>query len=184
MKEIFEKILERLEEKRKLHAELSGSNKLTFEERQVQARFCGCFCSAKQIVREVAEEYSYLSEEFDSGLLKRIADYFSSVYDGDDKTAPKMELSVYDLRYIANLHVEKCRLQAEGDNLKKSHTECNNGWIPCNKMLPSKVGWYLVSREDGKVDASFWFEEETWKEGHNSKVLAWQPLPESFKEMK
>lgn len=77
----------------------------------------------KVIVQEVSEEYSYLSKGFDNGLLKRIADYFSSVYEGDDKTAPKMELSVNDLRYIANLNVEKCRLQTEVNNLKKLYKE-------------------------------------------------------------
>ena len=106
MNKAFEKILERLE----------ADEKHTFD---------GCINKryAKKIVQEVAEEYSYLSKGFDNGLLKRIADYFSSVYEGDDKTAPKMELSVNDLRYIANLNVEKCRLQTEVNNLKKLYKE-------------------------------------------------------------
>lgn len=55
-----------------------------------------------------------------------------------------------------------------------------DGWIPCNKRVPDEIGWYLVSREDGTVNTSFWFEEKTWKEGHNSKILAWQSLPKRF----
>ena len=42
-------------------------------------------------------------------LLKRIADYFSNEYQGDDETAPKMELSVDDLRYIVSMNVDRCR---------------------------------------------------------------------------
>lgn len=59
-------------------------------------------------------------------------------------------------------------------------TENINGWIPCNKQVPEEIGWYLVSREDGTVNTSFWFEEKTWKEGYNSKILAWQSLPQAF----
>ena len=42
-------------------------------------------------------------------LLDRIANYFKD-WDGIDETAPKMELSIHDLRYIANMNVERCRL--------------------------------------------------------------------------
>ena len=48
-----------------------------------------------------------------SDLLKRIADYFTNCYQGDDKTAPTMEITVTDLRYIANMNVERCRAEAE-----------------------------------------------------------------------
>lgn len=57
MNKAFEKILERLEERRKLHSDLSVSDKLSVEEQEVQSRLCGCFSKAKQIVQEVAEEY-------------------------------------------------------------------------------------------------------------------------------
>lgn len=42
-------------------------------------------------------------------LLDRIANYFKE-WDGIDETAPKMELSINDLRYIASMNVERCRL--------------------------------------------------------------------------
>lgn len=42
-------------------------------------------------------------------LLDRIANYFKE-WDGIDETAPKMELSINDLRYIANMNVERHRL--------------------------------------------------------------------------
>lgn len=43
------------------------------------------------------------------GLLDRIANYFKE-WDGIDETAPKMELSIHDLRYIADMNVERCGL--------------------------------------------------------------------------
>ena len=42
-------------------------------------------------------------------LLDRIAKYFKE-WDGIDQNAPKMELSINDLRYIADMNVERCRL--------------------------------------------------------------------------
>ncbi len=45
-------------------------------------------------------------------LLDRIANYFKE-WDGIDETAPKMELSINDLRYIASMNVERCRLIKE-----------------------------------------------------------------------
>jgi len=48
-------------------------------------------------------------------LLGRIANYFKE-WDGDDKTAPKMELSIHDLRYIADMNVERCRLIRQLDH--------------------------------------------------------------------
>ena len=61
-----------------------------------------------------------------SDLLKRIANYFANEYDGDDKTAPKMELSVDELRYIASMHVDKCRAEAELRELKNKRYSRTN----------------------------------------------------------
>lgn len=52
-------------------------------------------------------------------LLKRIADYFSNEYQGDDETAPKMELSADDLRYIVSMNVDRCRAETELREEKK-----------------------------------------------------------------
>lgn len=54
-----------------------------------------------------------------SDLLKRIADYFTNDYQGDDKTAPTMEITVNDLRYIASMNVDRCRAEAELRNIKQ-----------------------------------------------------------------
>ena len=58
MNKVFEQIIEKLEERRMLHADLSQSDKLTEQERGVQSRFCGCFCKAIEIVKQEAEQYN------------------------------------------------------------------------------------------------------------------------------
>ena len=52
-------------------------------------------------------------------LLDRIANYFKE-WDGIDETAPKMELNIHELRYIADMNRGRCRLirQLNEANLK------------------------------------------------------------------
>lgn len=66
-----------------------------------------------------------------SDLFKRIADYFANDYQGDDKTAPTMEITVNDLRYIANMNVERCRAEAELRNLKYNKCKDCTGCVQC-----------------------------------------------------
>ena len=61
-----------------------------------------------------------------SDLLKRIANYFANEYNGDDKKAPKMELSVDELRYIASMNVDRCRAEAELRELKNKRYSRTN----------------------------------------------------------
>lgn len=60
-----------------------------------------------------------------SELLQRIANYFVYQYKGNDKVAPKMDMSVDDLRNIVILHVEKCKLEAELRNLQYVKTNAD-----------------------------------------------------------
>ena len=66
-----------------------------------------------------------------SDLLNRIADYFKNDYQGDDKTAPTMEITVNDLRYIANMNVDRCRAEAELRNLKYNKYKDCSGCVQC-----------------------------------------------------
>jgi hypothetical protein len=50
-------------------------------------------------------------------LLRRIAEYFKE-WDGITETAPRMELNIDELRYIANMNVDCCRLENENKLLK------------------------------------------------------------------
>lgn len=67
--------------------------------------------------------------------------------------------------------------------------EYNNGWIPCSVRLPEKYGEYLCCDEYGEyiigyptertIGNSFYV--ETDNEIMN-ECIAWQPLPELYKE--
>ena len=67
--------------------------------------------------------------------------------------------------------------------------EYNSGWIPCSVDLPKeKDGIVLICCEDGNVMTGKRSEfDDTWFKGDmyavgGSDVIAWQPLPEPFKE--
>ena len=60
-----------------------------------------------------------------SELLQRIANYFVYQYKGNDKVAPKMDMSVDDLRNIVVLNVKKCKLEAELRNLQYVKTNAD-----------------------------------------------------------
>ena len=55
-------------------------------------------------------------------LLNRIAKYFTE-WDGEDSSAPKMELSIHDLRFIASMNVELHKLEAECRTLKHRYMD-------------------------------------------------------------
>ncbi|WP_347008062.1 hypothetical protein [Coprococcus eutactus] len=58
-------------------------------------------------------------------LLQRIANYFAYQYKGNDKDTPKMDMSVDDLRNIAALNIEKCRLETKLRNLQQVKTNAD-----------------------------------------------------------
>ena len=66
--------------------------------------------------------------------------------------------------------------------------EYNNSWIPCSERLPEESGEYLTWVEyDGdrfraidEIDCDGIIKE--WNCSTDYKIIAWQPLPEPFKE--
>lgn len=44
-------------------------------------------------------------------VLNKISNYFAKEYNGNDSASPKLEMSVKELREIANIHKEKCRAE-------------------------------------------------------------------------
>ena len=150
-----------------------------------------------------------------SDLLKRIADYFANDYQGDDKTAPTMEITVNDLRYIANMNIERCRAESELRNIK--YNKCNDcagcvqckvdeanaiqeykstdGWIPVSERLPDEAFGCLVTVMDCEPSTYAEFENilpyfvgydgRGWIDADGEEipfeVIAWQPLPEVYK---
>ena len=66
--------------------------------------------------------------------------------------------------------------------------EYNGGWIPCSEQLPEECTEVLVSVKE--IDGSFytrtsWVQDGVWvikKTPLQPTVIAWQPLPEPYKE--
>lgn len=63
-------------------------------------------------------------------------------------------------------------------------TNVRSKWIPCSERLPKEDGKYLVST-DGTfgidvIDIAR-FENDEWFK--SCKIIAWQPLPEPYKEV-
>ena len=75
--------------------------------------------------------------------------------------------------------------------VKEAAEEYNGGWIPCSKKLPEDDSICIVTVEyqnnETVVDYG-WFDRKSvcWfvgmQEFRTSNILAWQPLPEPFKE--
>ena len=116
-----------------------------------------------------------------------------------EKLEEERELSYADFsRYVEE--VSPC-LDAEYDDffhrglerasrlVKEVAEEYNGGWIPCSVGLPKeKDGIVLICCEDGNVMTGKHSEfSDTWYKGNiyavgGSNVIAWQPLPEPYKE--
>ena len=167
MNKAFEKILEKLE----------ADEKHTFD---------GCINKryAKQIVQEVAEEYKdkYVSKDEVGYMLDSIE------MRGDETWMDYYRKALKGL----------CKL---------TDKEYNGGWIPCSERLPEESGYYLVTYHDWsdgnflpKYDDTYvrrlhyqisdhfvgWnypknVDDRAENDCHK-EVIAWQPLPEPFKE--
>lgn len=112
-------------------------------------------------------------------LLDRIANYFKE-WDGIDETAPKMELSIHELRYIANMNVERCRLirQVNETNLKtekllmdKTQEIRNQAITEFAERLNSKISDFVLEHKDNLDFAS-------------GISVAWNLIDETAEQMK
>lgn len=56
-------------------------------------------------------------------------------------------------------------------------------WIPVTERLPNNSGRYLVSYDSGYVAMALYYESVS-KWGSTKRIVAWMPLPESYKEDK
>ena len=78
-----------------------------------------------------------------SDLIKTIADYFTNDYQGDDKNAPTMEITVNDLRSIANMNVERCRAESELRNIKYNKCKDCAGCVQCKVDEENVIQEYI-----------------------------------------
>ena len=62
-------------------------------------------------------------------LLRRIEKYFATEYPDDNEHAPEFHVTVSDLKAIAGLNEENCRLKEELAELKEKETPKQVGYI-------------------------------------------------------
>jgi hypothetical protein len=55
-----------------------------------------------------------------------------------------------------------------------------SGWTAVSEKLPDKSGWYLVTRDSGKVDIGHIDLNYRGKQLARKNFLAWHPLPEPY----
>lgn len=82
------------------------------------------------------------------------------------------------------------------DFIKELAEEYNNDWIPCSERLPNKSGKYLITQERYRLEdrlcnrpiaievdyVDFNAIDNSWNRARFFKVIAWQPLPQPYKE--
>ena len=71
---------------------------------------------------------------------------------------------------------------AVGTAITCMERQLTNGWIPVDSRLPKERGWYLVHAEGQRPYVAF-FKGNTFPlNNHYHKIVAWQPLPEPYRE--
>ena len=198
MNKAFEKILERLDNGVSL-PKMNGMERRVGK-RQTQGFGFGVRF-AKQIVQEVAEEYNVdMKHNLAEMYAKNMVDYGVDVTEAW-QTAMQQSCAL-EKAYIRGR-------QYEVDRFNELRKEYKGGWIPCSERLPEEIDWYLAVFEE--VDTGFiglpyiadylmgkhtiyttedgWIihnctdrEEESAEYYKNLRCVAWQPLPEPFKE--
>ena len=128
-----------------------------------------------------------MNKEFEK-ILERLEEKTIPVLDEDEHIIPESNIrEPYEIGMVALSDVNKIVQEVE--------EEYNNGWIPCSERLPDKAGYEVLATLEnsfgqrrvtiiftGYGDESFWhcnnkeYDLEAWK------VIAWQPLPELYKE--
>ena len=81
------------------------------------------------------------------------------------------------------------------DDVTDTNVGSKNNWIPCSERLPNEIEFqeaycrnqyaaeFLVTIKGATRPTTLYFKNNSWfDEGRNYyKVIAWQPLPESYK---
>lgn len=94
-------------------------------------------------------------------------------------------------------YVEEVITIKDAENIIRSHMDDvkNDGWIPVSERLPEESDYYMACIYNDEADdydfRKTWFahaddydmDESEWRELYDfERVIAWQPLPEPYKE--
>lgn len=99
------------------------------------------------------------------------------------------EMIAYFNRRVSEMDISqdrKMELLGMVTALGYKHEKSVPQWIPCKTRLPEESGTYLVSGKwgSGKADVGdcvYYKEDGYFDTAWNFDVLAWMPLPESYK---
>ena len=80
----------------------------------------------------------------------------------------------------------RCAFMQSIEIVQELEEEYNNGWIPCSERLPEYTDEYLVTIDGANSTTTLsydevlceWFDDEC----NVYPVIAWQPLPQPYKE--
>ena len=134
----------------------------------------------KSTVKILGREVDFVPLEWAKNILRRRMN--------DDTT---IGINIDDERFWKILFDEAC---VEGKQAERIYANLrkirNDGWIPVEERPPKRDGFYLVSLnvptdlDEMKVSKA-WFNEKTMAFSEYGKaVIAWQPLPESYRPEK
>ena len=124
--------------------------------------------------------------------------YFEIKYKEVGKEDYNIGYSSYDLNNVLNWKEECFEIvnQLAEEYGKDTNVTTNNGWIPCEKELPSKSGKYIVTQERYSIDdifhtgrkrtevdyVEFNANDNMWSRANFFNVIAWLPLPEPYQK--
>ena len=100
-------------------------------------------------------------------------------------------IEILNEKLIKNSQLGRKSLEAVLEDIKQAEAEYKGGWIPCSERLPEDDSICIVTVEypNNKTMVDYgWFDRKgvCWfvgmQEFRTSNILAWQPLPEPFKE--
>ena len=138
---------------------------------------------AKEIVNQLAEEYNNSNDSMEIQIAKNYAKWLTKC--GVNVT--EKWLTATEQEYALNKAYIRGR-QDEIDKFAEWQNEHNGGWIPCSERLPEVEAVVLLSLRSldvytgfrANTEGCFYVEGEGYVEFEN--VLAWQPLPEPYRQ--
>lgn len=169
MNEAFEKILERFEEEIEFD---------TFDLYKEEPLIHMSYEKFEDIVQEVAEEYkneTYFN--LDNTMLHKCPKC------GGSAQHRVNQKGIWACGcFECKLYKSNCDHQKAIQEWEDYCREYNNGWIPVSERLPEKGGSYIVCSENKKVYLAYYCKNSVVPHWSRGKIIAWQPLPEPYKE--
>ena len=123
--------------------------------------------------------------------LEHYLDYWKMISDGeafpidDDIEALQMAIEALKAEQDMDSAYAHGYTAAEAKFYEWKKTHGQNKWVPCSERLPAENGNYLVTAIwDGKLDVDMdYFQFGCMWDDYGDNVIAWQELPEPYREV-